>query len=545
MTRSTPPTPPPDTTDACRWRFGPFVLWEGQRRLERHGHPVRLGSREFGLLLELLRRAGEVVSKGELLAAAWSDVVVEEASVRVHMSMLRKRLGKPADEEACLQWIATVPLRGYCFLGKVAREPCLTDDEPRSTRAPDDAPCAALPVRLTTLVARMPETERLLELLEAGRLVTVTGCGGVGKTSLAIGVAERFVERRQYPVRFIDLAPLTSPSRVLATLARAVGASVGPPPVEQAIVHRLEHGPVLLLLDNCEHVIEALAPLADRLLAALPDLKILLTSREALGVAGEHVLRLLPFELHDGPCASLAQALRSPAVQLLVERATAAGADAFDDSSSGPLMDLCRQLDGIPLAMELAAARLALQGVHDLAARLDDHVLLQSPLNGAADARQRTMAASLAWSTGLLSEAERLVFRRLSIFNAHFDAQAAVAIVADALEAEAALDALLCLVRKSLVVYDARHSAHAPYRLLHTTRSHARALLSQAGEEGLVPRRHADLLFDRIGRKAVQATRALRAERASDASPQPAANWCSVDNTVCGIAWLPSPDADT
>ena len=501
-----------------RWRFGPFLLWEGQCRLERHGQPVRLGSRGFGLLLELVKRAGEVVSKNELLAVVWSDVVVDEASVRVHMSILRKTLGKPSEEDGCLAWIATIPLRGYCFLGKVACELAQAADEAQSVHAQEDETCAELPVRLSKLVARDFEVERLLQMLEAGRLVTVTGCGGVGKTSVAIRVAERFRDRHQCQARFVDLAPLTSQEHVLATFARAVGVRGCVTVVEQAIIQCLEHKTVLLLVDNCEHVIETLAPLADKLLAALPGLQILSTSRETLGIAGEHVLKLLPLDVHEEPSASLARALQSPAVQLLVERATAAGADAFDDSSSGPLMEICRQLDGIPLAIELVATRLGMQGASDLASRLDDHMRLYSTLKRAAVARQRTLAANLEWSMRLLSESELLLLRRLSIFRTHFDAEAALTIVADELEADVALNALFSLVGKSLVVYDARKAAHAPYRLLSTTRSYAWLLLAQAGEQELV--------------------------RIPESIARLQSNWCSVDNTLCGSACLPLVDVD-
>jgi predicted ATPase/DNA-binding winged helix-turn-helix (wHTH) protein len=484
---------------ASLWRFGSFVLHEEQRRLERHGQQVRLGSRAIGLLLELLKRAGEVVDKNQLLAAVWPDVVVEEASVRVQMSMLRKALGDPDDDNGCVEWIANVPLRGYCFLGRVRREFAQTADAAKSAATSVEAAPAELPVRFSALIGRDEEMTQLLAMLCDNRLVTLVGAGGVGKTSVAVRVAERYRERHGCAVRFIDLAPLTSRDHVLTTVARAIGVRGGVPDVEQAVIQRLEGEAALLLVDNCEHMIETLAPLLHRLLVALPNLRIFTTSREVLRVEGEHVLRLLPLAIHRDAFASLARALQSPAVELLVERARAAGAGVFDDASGGALARICRRVDGIPLAIELVAARLGTQSASDLAFRLDDHMRLHSTLARAALPRQRTLAATLDWSIGLLGESELLLFRRLSVFRAHFDVEAALSVVANELDPDMAADALISLASKSLVVYDTEREARAPYRLLDTTRSYAQALLARAGEQELVARRHARLMLELLG----------------------------------------------
>lgn len=482
------------------WRFGPFVLRESQRRLERHEQPVRLGSRSFGLLLELLKRAGEVVSKAELLAAVWSDVVVDEASVRVHMSILRKVLGRPGQEDGCVEWITNIPLRGYRFLGRVDCEFGQPIDAVQAARSTEDEPDVELPALLSNLVGRSVEVEQLLEMLTVGRLVTVTGTGGVGKTSVAIRAAEHYRQRHHSRVRLVDLAPLTSQGHVLTTVARSIGVRADGQEVEQAIIRRLENEDALLLVDNCEHVIATLAPLAYRLLAALPNLRILSTSRETLGIAGERVLRLLPLAVHDRQPASLGRALQSPAVQLLLERATAAGAEAFDDASSGPLTSICQQVDGIPLAIELVATRLAVQSASDLSSRLDGHMRLHSARSRAVLPRQRTLAATLAWSVDLLNESELLLFRRLSIFRSRFGVEAAVSIVSGEMEHDVASDALIALARKSLVVFDANNGTRAPYRLLDTTRSYAQVLLVRADERELVSRRHARLILELMER---------------------------------------------
>lgn len=485
------------------WRFGSFSLWEAQRRLERHGLPIRLGSRAFGLLLELLKRAGEVVGKDELLAAVWPDVVVEEASVRVHMSILRKALGEPDDGNGCVEWISNIPLRGYIFLGRVRREfgpsEVVALAEASAPIAEDAAVLAALPVRFSKLIGRDVEMARLLSMLSESRLVTLVGAGGVGKTSVAVRVAERYREVHGGSVCFIDLAPLTSQEHVLSTVARALGVRGDVPDVAQAIIQRLEGTQTLLLVDNCEHVIETLAPLLHRLLAALPDLHIFATSREVLRIEGEHVSRLLPLAVHENASVSLASALDSPAVQLLVERARAAGTDAFDDASAAPLARICQQVDGIPLAIELVAARLGAQSASDLALRLDDHMRLHSTIRRAVLPRQRTLAATLDWSVGLLGAPELMLFRRLSIFRAHFDAETALSVVASDLDPDVASDALISLASKSLVVYDEEKGVHRPYRLLDTTRSYAQALMLRAGEQKLVSRRHARVMLELMG----------------------------------------------
>ncbi|MDM0066741.1 winged helix-turn-helix domain-containing protein [Variovorax sp. J31P207] len=486
-------------SEVRRWRFGTFALWEGDQRLERDGQPVRLGSRAIGLLIALVGRAGEVIGKDELLAAVWPDVVVDEASVRVHMSILRKALGSPGAQDGCLEWIANIPLRGYRFLGRVHGELVQIAGVAPSIHASQGGTSAALPARFSRLVGRDVELERLLAMLAASRLVTVAGAGGVGKTSVAICVAARYRDLWGAQVRFVDLAPLTSQDHVPTTMARAIGVRGGMPDIEQAMVQSLEGEATLLLVDNCEHVIERLSPLLDRFLAALPRLKILATSREVLRVGGEHVFRLMPLAVHSDRPSSLAHALRSPAVRLLVERAEAAGASAFDDASSGPLTRICHQVDGIPLAIELVAARLGAQPASDLAFRLDDHMRLHSTAGRAVLARHRTLAATLDWSIGLLSDPELLLFRRLSVFRAFFDIEAALSVAANALDPDVASDALLGLASKSLVVYDADQAAHSPYRLLDTTRSYAHVLLVRAGERDSVAKSHALFMLDLMG----------------------------------------------
>ncbi|SFM68603.1 helix-turn-helix transcriptional regulator [Variovorax sp. OV329] len=472
------------------WRFGSFVLWESQRRLERRGQSIRLGSRSFDLLLQLLKRAGEVISNEEFLAAVWSGVVVEEASVRVHMSNLRKALGTPDPIDDCREWIANVPLRGYRFVGRVACEAVQAGVMPATQRtAPQACEFARIPARLSRLIGRNAEVGRVIEALASRRLVTVVGSGGIGKTSVAIDVAMRQQASAPGLVGFVDLAPLHSADPVICAIACALGTAPDAPEPLQAIVQRLAGREVLLLVDSCEHVIEPLSRVLIQLLAALPSLRILATSREALRIEGEHVLRLTPLALPEGEPASLEEAMCSPAVELLVERAWAAGATAFEDCHRAMLARICRRMDGIPLAIELVAARLGAQAIADLVHRMDDPMRLYWTGTRAAIPRHRSLAAALDWSVALLNETELKLFRRLSVYSSRFDVDSALVLTADDMDPERATDALISLATKSLVVFDPEH-AGKPYRLLDTTRNYAQLLLAQSKENHAMPSRH-------------------------------------------------------
>lgn len=473
------------------WRFGEFVLWEAQRRLERLGQRVRVGSRAFELLLQLLKRGGEVVGKEELLSTVWADVVVEESSVRVHISTLRKALGKPQDNDNCKEWISNIPLRGYRFNAAVFREELgLPIDDRPPAPALSSPSFTKLPERLTRLVGRDTDVEQVLAALATHRLVTIVGAGGIGKTRAAIRAAECHAQGTGTPLAFIDLSPLVSQAHVASTVARSLGAPADTTDTTRAILQRLAGGDALLLVDNCEHMLDSLALLVTELLGALPGLRILATSREAIRIEGEHVVRLLPLAVPGAECADLAEAMASPAVELLVERAKAAGARAFEDPDGARLAAIARQVDGIPLAIELVAARLGAQSINDLALRLNDHMRLYSAGNRSVLPRHRTLAAALDWSIALLDDAELRLFRRLSVFRGRFDVESALSVTQADTDPEMAFDALISLANKSLVSFDNSDTV-APYRLLDTTRSYAAARLAQTDEGPALQRRHA------------------------------------------------------
>ncbi|WP_281078066.1 winged helix-turn-helix domain-containing protein, partial [Variovorax paradoxus] len=480
----------PDMSADIRWRFGAFVVWETQRRLERFGQAIRLGSRAFELLLQLIARAGEVVSSEELLAAVWSGVVVEEASVRVQMSALRKALGEPEPSDPCEEWISNIPLRGYRFNARALRE----EVGAASGSDADEPAFAKPPVPLTRLIGREADVERMLAALDTHRIVTVAGTGGIGKTRAALHAAQCLQQRRAVATAFVDLAPLVSQEHVLGTMARALGAPADAPDTLQAIEQRLAGRELLLLVDNCEHVLDSLPMPIAALLAALPGLRVLATSREVLRAPGECVLRLAPLAVPEAERLTLDEAMDWPAVRLLVERARDAGSGAFNAAHGSLLARISRQVDGIPLAIELVAARLGVQSLNDLALRLNDHMRLNAAGKRAVPERHRTLAATLDWSVALLNEQELRLFRRLSVFRGRFDVESALGISVG-VDPDTAFDALISLANKSLVFFD-HDDAVAPYRLLDTTRSYAATLLAQSDERPALLRRHATLMLE-------------------------------------------------
>ncbi|NYT36573.1 transcriptional regulator [Allopusillimonas soli] len=490
---------PPEQDDTANndeaWQFGSFVIWAQQRRVELAGRPIRLGPRSFDLLLFLVKRAGEFVDNRELLSGVWSGVVVEEASVRVHVSLIRKALGVPGERDGCWEWISNVPLHGYRFNGRLTRRHTAANTASGTVELPNESAFGRLPARMTPLVGREAEVKQTLSLIARHRLITVVGSGGIGKTSVALCTAARYRDETNTSVGFADLSPLVSSAHVPDAIARALGVSADLPDTLRAIIHVLEGRDILLLVDNCEHVVDRLAETLSLLLSSLPGLRVLATSREPLRLLGECVFRLPALALPDGHQASLEQLVRWPSVELLVARAQAAGAGRFHEDDARPLAKISRQLQGVPLAIELVAARLGTQSAADLAARLDDHLRMLSIANRGAADRHRSLAAALDWSMALLDQRESRMLRALAIFRGAFDTEGALALLMGESDPDDALDALASLVDKSLVMYDMAAQA-APYRLLDTTRAYAASLAAQYGEQDSLTHRHAAYMLD-------------------------------------------------
>ncbi len=480
--------------------FGPFRFLPARQLLLAGDTKVPLGSRAHDILAALLERPGEVVGKQELIARVWPHAVVEEANLRVHVAALRKALAEA--DPAGGRYIANVPGRGYSFVAPIAfaEEPPPPADRAAAPPPPDRPapPSPEPPPAAGRIVGRAEVIGTVAAQLRRHRCVTIAGPGGIGKTTVALAVAEALAASFRDGARIVDLAPLADPSLVATALAAALGVAVLSDQPGRSLAVYLRDRQLLIVLDSCEHVIEAAAALAEQVIAAAAGVHILATSREPLNIAQERVQRLAP--LASPPAAArptAEQALEFPAVRLFVERAAARlGTFVLTDADAPAVADICRRLDGIALAIEIAAGRVDAFGVAGLAALLDDRFRLQMRDRRTALPRHQTLGTTLDWSYSLLPEAERAVLRRLAVFAGGFTMAAAAATLAEpALGAETVVECVANLVGKSLLAASLGGAA-AEYRLLDTTRAYAAAKLREHGEWAACARRHAARVRD-------------------------------------------------
>jgi predicted ATPase/DNA-binding winged helix-turn-helix (wHTH) protein len=478
-------TPAARTNDALS--FGPFRLVASERLLTKEGAPVELGARALDILIALVSRPNEVISKKDLLARAWPDVAVEEGSLRFHIASLRKALGDGNDGA---RYITTLAGQGYCFVAPISR---LRERDDVDAGVVGSFPHANLPSRLMRMVGRGDDILRLSTQLTAARFVTIVGAGGVGKTTVAVAVGHHLIEAFAGAVLFVDLGMLSDPDLVATSVASMLGLSVQSKDATPSLIAYLRDKRILLILDTCEHLIEAIAVLATCIFEAAPQVHILATSREALQVEGERVHRLDSLACPpDDPGLSAAFARTFPATQLFVERAVAGGARLdFSDAEVAIVVSICRKLDGVALAIELAARRVEAYGLQQTAALLDQHLTLLWLGPRTAPPRQKTLQATLDWSYGLLSEPERVVLRRLAVFVGHFTLDAALAVVTSATVDQALVfGAIDSLVAKSMVATRPL-GAMMRYRLLDTTRAYALETAVNDAEQADLAVRHA------------------------------------------------------
>jgi predicted ATPase/DNA-binding winged helix-turn-helix (wHTH) protein len=472
-----------DVGSNVSYSFGSFQLLPERLLLELHGEPVPMGSRAFNVLLALVARAGEVVSFEELLDLVWPGQIVHEANLRVQIGALRKILAQGFEGA---QPVKTVPLQGYIFAAPVVRLTHEVAARPQIVQSGG----GNLPLPPTPVLGRGQVIDHLMSSVTENRLVSIVGPGGIGKTTVALAVGRKCLPLMPDGAYFVELSSVSDPKSVPSALATVLGIAVlSDKPLAGLITH-LRSKRMLVLIDTCEHVIEAVATLCEALVTSTEGVTILATSRESLRAAGEWVHRLssLPFP-PEYQRLTVDEALSFAAVDLFVQRAKAIASEFQLRPEGVPaVLQICSRLDGIPLALEFAAARIDEIGLKAVADSLDNRFTSLSRGRRTAMARHQTLIATMDWSHDLLPVEEQIVLRQLSVFPGNFSVDA-TSFIAE-LTPDAAKIALSSLFDKSLVVADLTDDV-VQYRLLDTIRAYAAIKLVSSGEAEVIRRRHA------------------------------------------------------
>jgi predicted ATPase/DNA-binding winged helix-turn-helix (wHTH) protein len=509
--------------------------WEidlAQRELRSMGAPVPLGSRAFEIIAELVQAAGELVSKDELTKRVWRGVHVEESALRVHIAAIRKAFGPDRD------MLNTTVGRGYCLIGawKIRQA-----EVPVRAAGVGPMHSAAIPTMIPAaasgLIGRFSAIAHLRDLLSAYRVVTLVGPGGVGKTALALEAARVVMPDLVAESVLVELAGLSDQALVPSAFAGVLGVKLEGEEISPTSIARSIGGrQILLVVDNCEHVVEAVARLTEVIVGRCPGATVLATSREALRIEGEHVYRVPPLSVPPETGVAPDVALEHTAVKLFVTRARALGSN-FEQNEENleAVAAICRRLDGIPLAIEFAAARTATLGPPKIAELLDDRFKFLTTGRRTALRRHQTLRATLDWSYDLLPEDEARTLRHLGIFVGDFLIDAAVAVAGGDAAADVT-DCLANLVAKSLVVADVRGGV-AVYRLLDTTRAYALEKLNDCGEYRSAASRHAEYY------------RGFFAQAEAESEVKPQAEWLAVygrhiGSVRAGLDWAFSSDGE-
>jgi len=479
----------PDRREDPAISFGPFRLFPKSRLLEKEGSPLHVGGRALDILIFLAERPGEVIDKRELVKRIWADVNVDEGSLRFHVAALRKALG---DTGKSARYVVNVPGRGYCFVASFTHATA-----PVAPPTVDILPPRSLPTPLSKMVGREEIVDKISTGLSLHRFTTVVGPGGIGKTAVAVTVGHRRAADFGGRVFFVDFGPLRDASHLATTVASALGLTISAEDPTPALLTFLKSGPALLIFDGCEHVLDTLAPLVERVVREAPQLRVLATSRESFRSEGERIFRLFPLDCPpEREGLDVDEVLAYPAAQLFVERiAQSTGAFQLSAEEAPLVASICRRLDGIALAIELAAGRVNAYGIAGTASLLDSRFSLQWRGRRTAVPRHQTLAAALDWSYDLLSSAESATLRRLSVFAGPFAPNAAAAVASgEGLSMPETLEAIDSLVAKSLISPSGSRTLR--YRLLDTTRNYAHAKLVERGEATQFAHRHAEHFRD-------------------------------------------------
>ena len=507
-----------------------------RRELRILGSPVPVGGRAFEIVEILAESAGELVTKDELMSRIWPGAVVLENTLQVHTAAVRKALGPYRS------LLKTESRRGYRLLGSWTVRHQDTPRHPRGVQrisVSRESPPTNFPATATRLVGRAAAGRWLRDLVSAYRVVTLTGPGGIGKTTLGLKVARRVLDEFADGGWLVELASLSDPDLVPSAVASVLdlkisGGTISAESVARAIA--AQH--LMLVLDNCEHVIDAVADLTEVLVRQCPRTTILATSREILQINGEFVYRVPPLEVPAAEATDPDHILAHSAVELFVARTQALAPDFLPRAGQlAAIVAICRHLDGIPLAIEFAAARAAVLGVQQVTADLRNRFALLSRGRRTALPRHRTLRAVLDWSHDLLPETERLLLRRLAIFPAGFTLDAAAAVTADTGLASAAVtDDVANLVTKSLVMLDTSEGS-ARWYLLETIRTYALEKLAESGEQLTAAQLHAEYFRDLVVPNA--------AGLVQPGAMEDVRRHCSeLDNIRAALDWSFSPEGD-
>jgi predicted ATPase/DNA-binding winged helix-turn-helix (wHTH) protein len=456
-------------------RLGETCVLLEHRTLHRHGVAVPLGERAFDILQLLIQRQGTLVTKEQMLNHVWPDNVVVENNLQVHISALRKALGNDRD------LIRTLPGRGYLLVNESAAEPTPTDS---TFNPPLFQPSAVTPPAtpqlplIAPLIGRDDLLDHACLALQDASTLTLTGAGGIGKTTLAIAVARQFSGTTAIPVYFVALAGLSDADQVLEALTLAAGLDIDnhKPQLLPLITH-LAHTPCLIVLDNCEHLIEAAALLAEQMVRHCPQVKILATSREPLRIARERGLRVPPL-LFPASGASREQILTSPSAQLFLRHMRNQNSccanisdDQIDRQSVELISEACRRTEGIPLGLEMAATRAATLGLHELVISLQDDLASLAAGLRTTPARHQSLQASLQWSYRLLNGDEQTVLQRIACLEGRLTLDRLCAAAEPAgISRSLATDCVVGLTQKSLLMINVEGPFRS-YRLLESTRA--------------------------------------------------------------------------
>lgn len=466
--------------------FGEFELDVSRRSLTRNASKVKIGARAFDILACLVSNAGQIVTKDEIIRTVWPATHVDEVALRVHLVALRKAI----DDGTPNRCIESVAGRGYQFLKPVTR---VVQSNVTVNSAPEWK--RSLPVSSERLIGRDFFVAQAADLMRSVRLLTITGPGGIGKTSVALEVARRDGVHRD-DVIFLDLTAFSSGSQISAFLASRLGLSVYSGDPLPGVIQALGTSHTLIIFDNCEHLIDDCAILVERLLGSSSNVAVLATSREALRIRSEHV-RLLQGLSTPEEGESVNDPAAFGAVELFLERYHSASGQSVSMSSENLelIARIVTRLDGIPLAIELAAARAGSLGIKAVLDALSDPIRLLRRGRRTAPQRQQTLLATLEWSFSLLSAQEKQLLERLSVFAGSFSAKAAGALLSGSLSSQDLEDALAGLCSKCLITVSKQNRS---LRLLEVTRAFARDHLIESGAEEQTLGAHAKWALSRL-----------------------------------------------